>query len=198
MKGDLEDVYVFNAFRSGDDEAFARLYKRYAPQLIEYAAHRLESLDEARDLIQDLFVYLWEKRDGIEIRQTVKGYLFLGLNRRILNHYRKNSYRNAYADHLQRMEAEYFFGPDTFVEAKDVQQIVSETLPNMPKRVREIYLLSRQDQLSNAEIAERLNISERTVKNQLSTALSILRKSMKRIALSFPISFISLLFKSNF
>jgi len=183
MKSEIPDIQLFNAFRSGDDAAFSRLYRQYAPQLIDYAAHKLESLDEARDIIHDLFVYVWEKRQQIEITQSVKGYLFLALNRRIINHYRQNSYHTRYANQLKAMESEYYFGPDSFVEAKDVQQIVSDSLHHMPKRVREIYLLSREEHLTNAEIAKHLDISEQTVKNQLSAALAILRKSMKRIAL---------------
>lgn len=197
MSDSVEDIQLFNAFRLGDDTAFASLYQRYAPELIDYASSRLESLDEARDVIQDLFVYLWEKRQELEIKQSVKGYLFLGLNRRILNHYRKNNYRVSYANQLKAMEEQYFFGPDSYVEAKEVQHMVTDTLETMPNKVREIYLLSREEHLSNLEIAERLNISEQTVKNQLSTAMAILRKSMKRIALLIPLSFLYLLFKSN-
>lgn len=183
MNDSAGDIQLFNAFRKGDDTAFAALYQRYAPVLVEYAAKRLTSLDEARDLIQDLFVYVWERRNEVEINQSVKAYLFLGLNRRIINHYRKDTYRSRYADQLKTMEEHFFFGPDAYVEAKEMQRIVSDTLDDMPRKVKEIYLLSREEHLSNTQIAERLGISEQTVKNQLSTAVTMLRKRLKLIGI---------------
>ncbi len=183
MTDSAEDIELFNAFRRGDDAAFALLYQQYAPVLVDYAAKRLTSLDEAQDLIQDLFVYIWERRSALDINQSVKAYLFLGLNRRIINHYRKDAYRSRYADQLKAMEERFFFGPDAFLEAKEMQRIVSDTLDGMPKKVQEIYRLSREEHLSNAEIAKRLGISEQTVKNQLSTAVTLLRKRLKLIGI---------------
>lgn len=181
----MDDIELFNDFRRGNDDAFSQLYYRYAEKLIAYASSKLESLDEAHDLIHDLFVYLWEKRERIEIKQSVKAYLFLALNRRILNHYRANSYKVSYAEQLQKMEQQYFFGPDSYAEAKEVQYVVNDAIEAMPNRVREIYLLSREAHLSNNEIAKRLNISEQTVKNQLSTALAIIRRAVLYCAILF-------------
>lgn len=177
------DILLFNDFKRGDDKAFAQLYHLYADRLLSYASGKLESLDDAHDIIHDLFVYIWENRAHIEIKKSFSGYLFLALNRRILNHYRKNSYKTIYAEQLKRMEEQYFFGPDSYVEAKDVQHMVDVAIGEMPNKVREIYLLSREAHLSNTDIAQKLNISEQTVKNQLSTAMSILRKWVRYTAL---------------
>lgn len=187
----LDDIALFNHFKSGNDEAFSTLYEIYAEKLLVYASTKLSSLDEARDLVHDLFVHLWEKRAQIDIQQSVKGYLFWSLNRRILNHYRRNSYQTQYADQLRKMEEQFFFGPDRYVEAKEIQSQIDEAVSLMPNKVREIYLLSREEHLSNAEIADRLNISQQTVKNQLSTAMSIIRKSIRYAILLFNILFLS-------
>ncbi|WP_437918046.1 RNA polymerase sigma factor [Sphingobacterium sp. LRF_L2] len=188
MDTESTDNLLFQHFKEGNDQAFVQLYNKYIEALMGYAATKLESLDEAHDLIHDLFVYIWEKREEINIKQSVGAYLFWLLNRRVINHYRKNSYRSSYAAQLKRMEEQYFLAPDSFVEAKEVQSMIDGAVKSMSAKVREIYLLSREDHLTNAQIAQKLNISEQTVKNQLSTAMSIIRKMVKHAAI-FVISF---------
>lgn len=179
METESTDILLFNSFKKGNDDAFAQLYAKFVEDLVGYASTKLEYLDEAHDIIHDLFVYVWEKRADIYIKHSVRAYLFWLLNKRIINHYRSNSYKAIYADQLKRMEQQYFLAPDSFVEAKEIQHMVDRAVQSMSDKVREIYLLSREDHLTNAEIAKQLNLSEQTVKNQLSTAMSIIRKVVK-------------------
>jgi len=180
MNASTSDVNLFYAFKTGNNDAFSRIYELYAEPLIEYASRKLQSIEEARDLIQDLFIYLWEKRADLTINQSLRAYLFRALNRRILNHYRKNNTREEYASYLSKME-HAFTDPDQSVEIKELQQNIQFALSKMPNKVREIYRLSREEYLSVREIAQHLNLSEQTVKNQLTTALSIIRQVLKGI-----------------
>lgn len=179
MPSTVSDISLFEEFKNGDDEAFAALYHRYAEQLVDYASLRVESLDEAKDLIQDLFITLWEKKAMLHIEQSVKAYLFKALKRRLLNHYRSHATRESYKNHLERMEVQYFFGPDSIVESKETLARIEATVEKMSPNVRKVYLMSREEHLNTREIAERLQVSEQTVKNQITTALNLLRKNLK-------------------
>lgn len=180
------------ALRAGNAAAFSHIYEKYAPILIDYAAERLQSLDEAHDMIHDLFVQLWEKKEQLEIKHSFKAFLFVCLKRRMVDHYRKNSYKRLYAERLQTLSTIISYAPDSYLEAKETQRLIDSSLLEMPSKVREIYLLSREEHLSNKEIASRLQISEQTVKNQLYTAMSILRREFRRIAIFIlPFIFVS-------
>lgn len=161
--------------------AFSALYAKYMPMLVDYASIKLEDLEEARDMLHDIFVQLWETRDNLDIHHSFKAYLFTLLKRRIVSHYRRHRYRLAYAESLGALADTSIHGPDSFAEASEIQRMVDRALPDMPKRVREIYQMSRDSHMSNKEIASYLNISEKTVKNQLGRAMAILKDKLKKM-----------------
>lgn len=161
----------------GDSEAFAQIYTLYAPKLTAFASSKLTSLEEARDVIHDIFVHLWEQRTSIALTKGLSPLLFTSARNRIIDHIRRNSSREAYALQLKQL-AVLYHGPDQLLEAKDAQELIAVAIAEMPKRVREIYQLSREEHLSIPQIARKLQLSEQTVKNQLSLALSLLRKSV--------------------
>ncbi|GAA4785147.1 RNA polymerase sigma-70 factor [Olivibacter ginsenosidimutans] len=163
--------------QQGDSEAFTHIYRLYAHRLTAFASSKLNSLEEARDVIHDIFVQLWEQRMAMTPNKGLEPLLFTIARNRIVDHIRKNSTQESYAQRLKQLTVLYH-SPDQLLEAKDVQQIIASAVDEMPKRVREIYQLSREEHLSIAEIAQKLQLSEQTVKNQLNTALNLLRKSI--------------------
>ncbi|MVZ62594.1 RNA polymerase sigma factor [Sphingobacterium humi] len=186
----MKDLALFNDFKSGNDDAYQCIYQKYVKVLVQYAAQRVESLEEAKDLIHDLFTNIWEKRQEIDVKYSLKAYLYSSLNKRIINHYRKNSYKTAYSNHLIKMDHQFYQGPDSFVEYKELQDLIEKAKSKMPPKVREIYLLSKEANLSHKEISEQLNISEQTVKNQLNTAMNIIRTVVRRVILLWLTTFI--------
>ena len=177
------DTKLQQSLKSGDQSAFNTLYELYAASLTGYAAARLASLEEARDIIHDLFVYIWEERDSITISTSFKSFLFAAVRYRIIDHIRKNITRREYAEIAQRLTADYIASTEDELTAKEIRQTLELAVNNLPSRTKEIYRLSRHRQLAIKEIASRLHLSEQTVKNQLTTALSYLRISLERIAI---------------
>lgn len=177
------DTKLLQSLKSGDQSAFNTLYELYAASLTGYAASRLASLEEARDIIHDLFVYIWEERDSITITTSFKSFLFAAVRYRIIDHIRKNITRREYAEMVQRLSADYIAGVEDELAAKDIGQMLEIAVDSLPSRTKEIYRLSRHQQLAVKEIASRLHLSEQTVKNQLTTALSYLRISLEKIAI---------------
>ncbi|MDR3693005.1 RNA polymerase sigma-70 factor [Mucilaginibacter sp.] len=183
----FSDDQLVALLKKGDQQAFAEIYRRYAESLAGFAASKLFNLDDARDILQDMFVKLWESREQLHITSNLQSYLYAIIRHRIIDKIRKNITREEYASALQSLAAFFQPGSDKQLEAKEMQQAIQHSLNQLPARVKEIYKLSREEGLSNPEIAQKLNLSEQTVKNQLSTALRHLRKSLMRIS---PVIFI--------
>ncbi|MCO5234784.1 MAG: RNA polymerase sigma factor [Chitinophagaceae bacterium] len=176
------ETKLLQSLKDGDQSAFSELYELHAASLTGYAVSRLSSLDEAKDIIQDLFVYLWEERENIVITTSLKSFLFAALRYRIIDHIRKNITRRKYAEMTLRLVADYMASAEDELVAKDISRMLELAVNDLPSRTKEIYRLSRHRQLAVKEIASLLHLSEQTVKNQLTTALSYLRISIERIA----------------
>jgi len=181
------DEQLVALLKKGDQQAFAEIYRRYGENLAGFAASKLYDLDDARDILQDMFVKLWETREQLHITSNLQSYLYAVIRHRIIDKIRKNITREEYAAARQSLVTFFQPGADKQVEAKELEHTIQKLLAELPPRAKEIYKLSREEGLSNDEIAKKLDLSEQTVKNQLSTALKHLRKSLMKIS---PIVFI--------
>jgi RNA polymerase sigma-70 factor (ECF subfamily) len=177
------EAELLELFKAGDKAAFSTIYLTHAPALTGFVAGRLASLEEARDIIHDLFIYLWDEREHIHIDGSLKSYLFASARYRIIDHIRKNITRRDYAGMIQRLAENMVSDTEEEVVLKDLHQTLEHAVEDLPTRTRQIYHLSRYRHLAVKEIASKLGISEQTVKNQLSTALHHLRISWKKLTI---------------
>jgi RNA polymerase sigma-70 factor (family 1) len=180
----LTDLQLVNLFKKDDVHAFAEIYKRYAKSLADFTASKLFSLEDAQDIIHDLFVKLWKDRKQLNITSNLKTYLFTITRHRIIDKIRRNITREEYAVMLQSMSNPHQPNIEQQIAAKELQKTIENSLNKLSPKVKQIYQLSREENLSISEIAEKLELSEQTVKNQLSTALAHLRKLLSGISAS--------------
>jgi RNA polymerase sigma-70 factor (family 1) len=164
--------------KKGDEEAFSAIYNRFAAGLIAYAGARLFRLEDARDLIQDVFLKLWHDRMTLQIYTGLSSYLYTATRNRVIDHIRRNAVREEYGLLLKHLGEDKTADAQQLLAAKELALRVQQALSTLTPKVREVYCLSREQQLSIPEIAAYLNVSEQTVKNQLTTALNHLRKSL--------------------
>ncbi|WP_285057945.1 RNA polymerase sigma-70 factor [Pedobacter ginsengisoli] len=162
--------------KQGDQYAYAEIYGRYVKGLVRFAETKLYSLEDARDLIQDVFVGLWSDRDSLEINESLKSYLFGIVRFQIINRIRKNIVREDYAAKLRALSPAYV-SLEEELELKELESNIKAKLSELPEKTQAIFQKSREQHLSIKEIAEELNLSEQTVKNQISIALKYLKKS---------------------
>jgi len=184
--------------RQGDEQAFKAIYDRFAAELIAYAGARLFRLEDARDIVQDVFVKLWQDRRSLQVHVHLSGYLYTATRNRVIDHIRRNAVREEYGLLLQYLGATN--GPDAeqLIAAKELASRVSQALEGLTPKVREVYRLSREQHLSIPEIAAQLQVSEQTVKNQLTTALNHLRQSLiLPTVLTISATFLSLFTSSH-
>ncbi|HEY0054760.1 MAG TPA: RNA polymerase sigma-70 factor [Pedobacter sp.] len=174
----LDDTELIHYLKKDDEAAFAQIYQRYAESLAGFAASKLYSLEDAQDLIHDLFVKLWADRKELIITSNLKTYLFTIVRYRIVDKIRKNITREEYAGMIQSLAQSYEPGVEQQIAAKELQRNIETSLKELSPKVQQVYHLSREEHLSNREIAQKLGLSEQTVKNQLSTALKHLRQSV--------------------
>ncbi|AOM78402.1 RNA polymerase sigma-70 factor [Pedobacter steynii] len=160
-----------------DQKAFSEIYSRYVRVLIRFAESKLYTLEDARDVIHDLFTGLWDERSTLEIQESLKSYLFGIAKYKIINKIRKNIVRESYAEKLRTLSPAYH-SLEEELNAKELRTNVRSKLDQLPQKTRYIYQSSRDEHKSIKEIAEELNLSDQTVKNQISIALNHLRKSL--------------------
>ncbi len=174
----LSDAELIRLIKQGDRAAFTEVYKRYAESLAGFAASKLYDLDDARDVLHDLFVKLWEDRYTITVDDNLRSFLFAAIRYKIIDKIRRNVTRQEYDVLLQALAEPQANGIEQLLETKELQQLVDQSLEQLPARTKQIYQLSRNEHLSITEIAQRLDLSEQTIKNQLSIALKHLRQAI--------------------
>jgi RNA polymerase sigma-70 factor (family 1) len=172
----INDMRLVDQLRTGDETALASIYNKYWQALYLSAYNVLRDRQLCEDIIQDLFIRLWDHRAGIVIKISLKAYLFASVRYGVYRQIRTGNVRNEIFDDLpEGLLAE---GPDDRVIHRELETRVSEVVAFLPEKCREVYKLSREECLSHKQIASRLNISTKTVENQLTKALSRLRTSL--------------------
>lgn len=166
---------------------FSRVYSIYFPKLVRFAREFVLSTEDAENIIQDLFIYLWEHQDLFENLSNLNAFLFVLVKNRCIDFIRqkrlvgqkREEFEFVMDKELQlKMYALQQFDENALsVEAVEI--ILNEAIDRLPEKCREIFILSRMEGLKYKEIAERLHVSTKTVENQIITALKKLRLELK-------------------
>ncbi|MFT3738184.1 MAG: RNA polymerase sigma-70 factor [Breznakibacter sp.] len=159
----------------GGDAAFEELFSNYYTRLVVFAVKYVNDEDTAREMVQDVFVALYEKRDSLQIHTSVKSHLYQSVRNRCLNHIKREKLVKGHHDQIQisQKNDEAFF--DQNVETTEFENSVFGLIRSLPEKCRQIFEMSRFEGIKNDDIANQLNISKRTVETQISKALRFLR-----------------------
>jgi RNA polymerase sigma-70 factor (ECF subfamily) len=171
-----DETQALQRLANGDENALAAIYHRYWKPLYIQAYNILKDRMVCEDIIQEIFLQLWRKRETLNITQTLQGYLSAATRYQVFHYIRKMPKREFLFENLEeRITA----GAGLLVEEKDLHEQINEIVSRLPEKCRVIYKLSREEYLPHKEIAARLHISIKTVENQLTIALRRLRVSLK-------------------
>ncbi|WP_316743117.1 RNA polymerase sigma-70 factor [Pedobacter antarcticus] len=187
------DLQLVDLLKQDDEAAFTEIYHRYAEKLVGFASSKLYNLDDPRDIIHDLFVKLWEERKSLKIDRNLEAYLFTLVRYRVIDRIRKNITHEDYSEMVLALHTSLGSETEQQIAAKELKQRIGNSLEELSPRVKEIYHLSREENLSIPEIASKLQLSEQTVKNQLTSALKHLRKALTCLFCFCIIALISIL-----
>jgi len=175
----IEEKDLIKRLFDGDQTAFELIFRFYYPGLVIFARQIVLDPDDAEEIVEDFFVRLWEKRKNIKTSTTLKSYFFTSIKNKSLNLLKREKVKRKVIKELKHLiETDLLYQPDLFIES-ELQNKIDIALKKLPKRTHEIFVLSRSEGLSNDEIADKLNLSKRTVETQISNALKIFRIELK-------------------
>jgi RNA polymerase sigma-70 factor (ECF subfamily) len=170
---EFSDYECLARLKNDEIQAFDQLFDRYAPELCRFAHGYLKSHADAEDAVQECFLKLWERRQSFDDGIIFKAYLYKSAYHTVLKHLRRQRYWifEEYGEETLIEE----ISPSKVVEYQELEQFYQTAMAQLPPRRREIFALNRQQGLSNARIAEELNISIKCVENQMTHALKFLK-----------------------
>ena len=171
----LEDNAYFDEVKRGSYSAFNQLFNNYYRPLCNFVIRYVQDPDDAEDIVQELFTKLWIQREEIEIRHSVRSYLFSATKNATLNYLRQEKSRRKAVDGIPIPDLDSF---DTSLEDEEFDRALEKCINELPERSKQAFLLSRSEGLKQAEIAERMNTSIKTVKNQIWKSLQYLKECL--------------------
>lgn len=171
---EINDLELFNKIKANDLKSFDALFLKYYQPLCRFSCSMVNDKDAAEDIVQELLVYIWNNRAEITINIAVRPFLYTSVKNRSLNYIKsKNSRRNYEAAHYDLVFEEST--DEIEAETNETLYLIEQGINNLPEKCREIFLLSRKENLKYNEIAEKLNLSAKTVENQMGIALKKMR-----------------------
>lgn len=173
------------SIKKGNQKSFELVFKSYYTRLCTYAFDYTKQLETAQDLVKDFFLHFWNNRENLEIKTSLSGYLFRSVHNHCINYLTREKNRNPeiisenlYLIELKLKQPLTTDYPIGYLLAKEMEDQILGEIEKLPGQCREIFKLSRFDDLSHKKIAEKLNISENTVKVQIYRALKKLKKAI--------------------
>lgn len=172
-----KDSFMLSALKRGDSKAFERCFYQYYNMLCAYA-RRFVSMDDAEEVVQDVFASFWEKRESLLITSSLNAYLFRMVYHRILNKLAKDdAVHRADERFCQDME-DLFYDEEPF-SLEELQQRISDALTSLPDAYREAFVLYRIKGVSCKEIAQKLGVSDQLVYYRVQQAVKLLEQDLK-------------------
>jgi RNA polymerase sigma-70 factor, ECF subfamily len=177
-----EHLDLILQIKQGDAHSFELLFRRLYPRMCAYAQKFLHDMNDAEEIVQEVFYAVWKNRDYLDEQQSLHAYLFTAVKNKSLNLLETKKNRTKHAELMWFLYAQDSLANNTSYEAllvKDLEKDLSAALSRLPQECRKIFELSRFEGLKYQEIAARLNISIKTVETQMSRALSKLRLQLR-------------------
>lgn len=164
-----------HSIQSGNEKAFEELFKTQYPALCGYARKYLEDIDQAEEIVQEMFFNFWQKKENMKINTSLEAYLFRSVRNACLNYLKhlkiQEQYKLANNQEIKQKEQEIH---DTVV-AMELEEKIEQIIDQLPPERQKVFKMSRHEELKYKEIAQKLNISIKTVEVQMSKALKFLR-----------------------
>lgn len=194
------DNQLARLLKTADHAAYNEIYNRYWGILYRHALRMLDDTDLAKDVIQDVFTMLWVKGKELELNTSLSSFLYASVRNRTMNQIDHSKVRDNYISSLETAIEEGEATTDLLLMEKELAKRIEAELSLLPEKMRRVFELSRIHDYSYKQISEELNISDNTVKKQMSNALKILRMKLHLFIWFFCLTCvvsIVVLFRSN-
>lgn len=172
------DQKILELLNSGDEKSISYLHGKYAEELFVSAYNMVKSKEVCEDILQEVFINIWNKRGDLKIKTSLKSYLYASVIYGVYGYFRKNSDKmnvellEGFNTHIQKSN------PETKLIQKEIISQINAIIESLPEKCRLVFEMSRNEQLSHKEIAEKLNISTKTIETHITKALKTIRSSL--------------------
>jgi RNA polymerase sigma-19 factor, ECF subfamily len=174
---DHSDTELISLLNQGDTKAFEIIYRRYAPALFKYTRKNISRKEDCEEIIQEIFESLWLRHKQLSHVTTLSGYLFSMARYKIIRYFQHSKVIMKYAEHFRLFEAVYDNSTGQEGPSEDRSAMIDKSIASLPARCQEAVKLRLNENLSNTDIAKRMNISKGTVENYMVTALNHFKSS---------------------
>lgn len=185
----LSDEELVDLLKSGNHLAYTEIYERYWALLFRHARKMLRNEEEAGDVVQDVFTILWRRLETLNFTTSLSAYLYTAVRNKTLNVIKSSKIRADFFEVMTKVSEEE---SHNFVEdlvARDLAERIEAGVAKLPKKMRSVFEMSRSKGLSHHQIATELNISDTTVKKQISRAIRLLRLRIDLVILTILLFF---------
>ena len=177
----LSDTELLIQLKNGNHSAYTEIYNRYFYLMLTFAYKKLRDEELAKDFVQELFINLWNKRESLSESGKLSSYLYISIRSRILDYFAHQKVKTKYLDFLKNYQITTNEQTDHLIREKELSKYIEKEIQGLPRKMRQVFELSRKENLNHTEIAERLEITENNVSQHLSNALKIFRIKLGNI-----------------
>jgi RNA polymerase sigma-70 factor (ECF subfamily) len=174
----IRDSEIIGGIRRGDIRQFETLFRSSYVSLVKYAGTVIKDQDTAEEIVQDLFVRLWQDREKLKIESSLNGYLFRSVHNRCLHHIEHKKVVERHANEMSFESELNTEDPFRTLQYKELQAKIAAILERLPDRCGKIFCMNRFEGLKYSEIAEKLSVSVKTVEANMGKALKEFRKAL--------------------
>ena len=175
FKVEYSDSTVINLIREGNGQAFEKIFRQYFKNLHAYAYTFMKDDEQAEEIVQNVFCRIWEKREQLKTDGSLKAYLYRSVHNESLNYLKHQKTRAAFQVHFNNSDDQTASEASEKIIVAELDGHIQKALNELPLQCRIIFQLSRFENLKYKQIADQLNLSVKTVENQMGKALKVLR-----------------------
>ncbi len=175
------DQQLVALLKAGDEAAFTEIYDRHWATLYYHVHKMLRQEDDSKDVVQEVFSSLWLKREQLRDDTNLSGLLYIQGRNRVLNLIEQQRVRSDYLSAIAAFATDRHNSTIELLDEKELLALVEHEIRSLPPKMREIFELSRKENLSHKEIADRLQLSEQTVKKQVQNALKVIKPKLRTL-----------------
>ena len=169
---------MITLWQQGDEHAFAVFYKQHLISLTAIAFNKTGDREVAEELVQEAFINLYQHKSSLDEQTSIKAYLYVILKNKITDYYRREVVHQQYADYIVNHTSAETVSPLAYVETRELEKILNDAINNLPPQCQKVFKLSREQYLSDKEIAAEMGISVNTVEQHKGKALRLLRGAL--------------------
>lgn len=187
------DSKLIRKLKEGDANAFKEVFNSFSESLYHFAFSYLKETNDSEEIVQEVFLHLWEIRSQVDEEKSLKSFLYKMTVNRVFNHLKRQIVRQKYESYVMNRPLSSLETPEEKMCSSELNVKIQNLLAELPDQKRKIFIMSRFKGCSNAEIAEELGVSVRTVENQVYRATKFLKEHLKDDYLLLLVLFFSLI-----